>query len=154
MLNVIEKVMFLQHVDVFGDVPSEQLAYLAAIAEEVSFLEGEVVYREQDPSDGLYLVLDGKVRLERGGNQILSAGPEDAFGTWSLFDDEPRVVSATASEDARLLRIDREDFVDLLADHVQITQAILKTMVKRLRGLFEKVDREIAPVDNEQRGEN
>lgn len=85
------------------------------------------------------------MRLERGGHQILSAGSEDAFGTWSLFDDEPRVVSATASEDARLLRIDREDFVDLLADHVQITQGILKTMVKRLRGLFEKVDKEIAP---------
>jgi len=48
-------------------------------------------------------------------------------------------VTATTLEDAHLLKIDKEDFVDLLADHVQITQAILKTMARRLRGLMARV---------------
>ena len=145
MLSVIEKVIALQDVDVFSDVPSEQLSYLAAIAEEITSVEGDVIYREQDPPDGLYLVLEGKVRLDRGGSEILLAGSGDAFGTWSLFDEAPRVVTATAAEESCLLKIDREDFIDLLADHLLITQGVLKSIVKRLRGLMEKVDRGFLP---------
>ncbi|MEE8577618.1 MAG: cyclic nucleotide-binding domain-containing protein [candidate division Zixibacteria bacterium] len=139
MLTVIEKVIFLQNVDVFSDVPTEQLAYLAAIAEELNFAEGEVIYKVHEPSDALYLVLEGSVKLHIDDREITQAGPEDAFGTWALFDDEPRVTSATVLSESRLLRIDRDDFVDLLADHIQITQAILKSVVSRLRNLVERV---------------
>ncbi len=139
MLTVIEKVIFLQNVDVFSDIPSEQLAYLAAIAQEVTHIKDEVIYKIQEPSDALYLVLDGSVRLHLGEKEITVAAEKDAFGTWALFDDQPRVVTATAIEDCRLIRIDREDFMDLLADHVQITQGILKYMVSRLRGLMDRV---------------
>jgi len=69
----------------------------------------------------------------------LTAGAKDAFGTWSLLDNEPRVVTATANDDAIMLRIERNDFVDLLADNVQVTQGILKTLVKKVRGIVEKV---------------
>jgi CRP-like cAMP-binding protein len=61
---------------------------------------------------------------------------KDVFGAWALFDDEPRVATATTLEDTRLLQIDKEDFIDLLADHVEITQSILKVMVRRLRKLM------------------
>jgi CRP-like cAMP-binding protein len=139
MLSVIEKVIFLQNVDVFSEVPTEQLALLAAIAEEVSFAKGDSVYKEDDPSDALYLVIEGRVRLLRDQKEIAIADNKEAFGTWALFDEEPRVVTAIVDDDAQLLRIDREDFVDLLADHVQIAQGVLKTVVKRLRGLVERV---------------
>ena len=142
MLTAIEKVMFLQNVDIFSEVPTEQLAYLAAIAEEVTFLKGEDINREEDPADSLYLVLDGKVSLHREGNEITSTGPMEAFGTWALFDEKYRVVSATTSEETKLLRVDREDFYDILTDHVQIIEGIFKTIVKRLRRLLERIDSE------------
>lgn len=139
MLTVIEKVIFLQNVDVFSEVPSEHLAYLAAIAEEVAFDVDEVIYREQDLPDALYLVLDGSVRLHRDTEEITKAATREAFGSWALFDNEPRVVTATALEETRLLRVDREEFIDLLADHVQITEGVLKAMAGRLRGLIGRV---------------
>jgi CRP-like cAMP-binding protein len=49
------------------------------------------------------------------------------------------VVTATPLSECRLLRIDREDFFDLLADHIQITQGVFKTVVKRLRTLMQTV---------------
>jgi CRP-like cAMP-binding protein len=49
------------------------------------------------------------------------------------------MVTATADADSDLLRIDREDFIDLLADHVRIAEGVLKTVVKRLRSLVERV---------------
>ncbi|MBI4550689.1 MAG: cyclic nucleotide-binding domain-containing protein [Candidatus Latescibacteria bacterium] len=139
MLTTIEKVMFLQNVEVFGEVSTEHLAYLAAIAEEVSVVSGTTIYREQDASDAMYLVVDGRVRLHREGMEVAVAGPKEALGVWALFDDEPRVVTALAIEDTRLLRIDKEDFIDLLSDHVEIIRGVLMTLVKRLRGLAGRV---------------
>ena len=136
MLTVIEKVIFLQHVDVFSEISTEQMAYLAAIVEEVSFSKNTDIYRERDPPDAIYLVLDGKVRLHRNGSDIAIIGPQEAFGTWALFDEEPRVATATTVEDARLLRVNRDEFIDLLSDHVQITQGVLRALTKRLRGLI------------------
>ncbi len=139
MFTIIEKVIFLQSVDVFSDVPTAQLAYVAAIAEEVNYLKNETVYELDEVSDSLYLVLDGKVRLHRDGEDILVAGKNDAFGTWALFDEEPRVATASVIEDARLLRIDRDDFLELLSDHTEITQGVFKNIVGRLRGLVGRV---------------
>ena len=139
MYTTIEKVIFLQNVDVFSEVPTEQLAYVAAIAEEVSYLKNDDIYETNHPSDALYLVLEGKVKLHRDGEEITTAGAKEAFGTWALFDDEPRVTTASAVEDSRLLRIDREDFHDLLSDHTEITQAVLKNIAGRIRGLIDRV---------------
>ena len=66
-------------------------------------------------------------------------GQRDVFGTWALFDNEPRVVTAIVVEDCRVLRILKEDFIELLGDHIKITQGILRKMVKRLRNLVERV---------------
>jgi len=139
MLPVIEKVIFLQGVEIFKEVPTEELSYLAAIVKELSFLEKDVIFKENDPADALYLVQEGQVRLHRGEHEITVAGPSEAFGIWALFDEEPRVATATCVEDARLLRISREDFYDLLADHGQITQGVFKALVTRLRNLLEQV---------------
>jgi CRP-like cAMP-binding protein len=87
----------------------------------------------------MYLVLEGRVRLHRDSLEVTVAGPGDAFGTWALFDDEPRVVTATALEETRLLRIDKEDFIDLLAENVQITQGVLKALARRLHSLIGRV---------------
>jgi len=142
MLTTIEKVIFLQNVDVFADVPTEDLAYLAAIAEEIKHEKDDVIYNKDDQSDALYVVLDGKVQLHIDENVVTTAETNDAFGTWALFDEEPRVTTATPLEDSKLIRIDREDFYDLLSDHGQITQAIFKTIVKKFRGLVEKFETE------------
>lgn len=139
MLTTIEKVILLQSVDIFSQVPTEQLAFLGAIAREVEFAAGQIVYREDEPADSLYLVIAGAVRLHKAEQEITTARADQAFGTWALFDEETRLLTATASEDSRLLRIDREDFLEILADHVQISQGILKTLAGRLRNIVDRV---------------
>jgi hypothetical protein len=135
MLTPIEKVLVLQKVDLFSEVPTDQLAALAAIAREVSVLEGEIVFRTDDQADAFYLVLDGSVRLHRGERTITTAGRGDTFGTWALFDDEPRVMDAAAEADTRLLRIDAAEFADLLSDDVRFAQGVIRTVTRRLRQL-------------------
>jgi CRP-like cAMP-binding protein len=140
MLTVVEKVIFLQNVDVFEGIPTEQLSYLAAIAEEARFAKDQVIYRFGEVSDALYVVLEGEVRLHRDSEQITVAHSSDPFGAWALFDDKARVATATAVTDGRMLRVYREDFLDLLSDHSQITEGVLKMIVGRLRELLVRVE--------------
>jgi CRP-like cAMP-binding protein len=139
MFTTIEKVIFLQNVDVFSHVATEQLAHIAAIAEEVSYLENDIVYEINQASDALFVVAEGKIKIHHEGEEITTVGAREAFGTWSLFDDEPRVATATAAEDSRLLRVDREEFHELLSDYTEITQAVLKNIAGRIRGLIGRV---------------
>lgn len=139
MLTVIEKVIFLQNVEVFADVPAEQLSYLAAIAEEVSFRSGETIYNAHESGDSMYIVLEGRVRLHRDDMEIGVIEKNGALGAWALLDDEPRVVTTVTLEDTQLLRIGKDDFIDLLSDHVEITQGVLRTLTRRLHGLAGRV---------------
>jgi ATP/ADP translocase/HEAT repeat protein len=138
MLSAIEKVLLLQNVEVFSEVPTDQLAALAGIAREMAVLEGDVIFKENDSPDALYLVLEGHVGLHQGDREVTTAGKLKTFGTWALFDHEPRVLTATATEDSRLLRIDRNEFSDLLSDDVRIAQGIIRTVARRLRDLAGK----------------
>ena len=136
MLTVLEKIIILQEVEFFGLLSTEDLTHIAAIAEEVDYSAGNEIYNENGIPDSMYLVLDGQVRLHQGNTEVMTAKMNDAFGTWALLDDEPRVVTATAVENSRLIRIDKDDFIDLLADNVSVTQGIMKMLVKRVRRLM------------------
>jgi len=139
MLTVIEKVLFLQDVEIFEHVTNEDLSYIAAIAQEVRFNAEKVVYKEGDISDSMYMVLEGKVKIHIGESLVMMEDLKDVFGAWSLFDDEVRLVSATTYEDCLLLQIYKEDMLELLADHVGITEGILKAMAKRLHSVARRV---------------
>ena len=139
MLTIVEKVLFLQDVDIFKDTSTEDLAHVAAITNEVNFRAQENVYNEGDVSDSMYMVIGGIVHLHHQKQQAMIAMTKDVFGTWALFDEETRVATATTVEETRLLKIYREDFYDLLADHIRITEGVLKNLSRRLRGLLGRV---------------
>jgi CRP-like cAMP-binding protein len=81
----------------------------------------------------MFIIVTGTVRLEKNGREVLTAIDAQSFGSWALFDDEPRLMTALALRDAHLLRISREDFFELLADHDEITPVIFKAVVERVK---------------------
>ena len=131
----IEKAILLERVDHFDAVDSERLTVIAAIAEEEVHAAGDVLYRAGDLGDGMYLVVDGEVALTRDGEQVAAVGPRGTFGIWALFEAEPRMLTATASTECRVLRIGRDDFADLMAEDIHVAQSLLKSVARRLRQL-------------------
>jgi CRP-like cAMP-binding protein len=131
----IEKVLLLESVDHFDVVGTDRLAAIAAIASEQVLADGDVIYRAGDAGDAMYLVVDGEVALSRGGEEIARARARESFGAWALFEAEPRMMDAVAATECRLLRIDREDFADLMADDVHVAQSLLRSVARRLRDL-------------------
>lgn len=135
MYTVVEKVLLLQKVDLLSAARTEDLAVLASIAEEVLYPEGAKILEEGQPADGLYVIIRGRAALTKRGKEVVTLGEEEALGAWDLFEAEPRVTSARTTEESLLLRVDREDFYDLLLDYPELGQSILKALVRRLRKL-------------------
>jgi CRP-like cAMP-binding protein len=134
-LNLVEKVLALEAVDLFRNLNAEQLAEIAAISREVHFPPGETILAAKQPIDSLFVVIDGEVELRRDGSSFHTAGAGEVLGAWALFDDHPGGVEGSARTDVKLLRVSRTDFYDLLTDHSQITQAVFSTLVRRFRQL-------------------
>ena len=145
MLTNLEKVLLLQNVDSFSQVTLEQLSYLAAIAQEITVPPGEQLYREGDSPDGLYIVVSGSVLMRHSLQDIDRIMPNDAFGVWALFDDEPRLTTAETVEETRLLFVPREEFYSVLSDHVDIVAGLFKHLAQRLRKLTILVERQTRP---------
>ncbi len=134
-LSPVEKVLCLQRVDILKYATTEMLTYIGSIAEAVTVPAMAVIFSEQEISDAMYVVVTGRVRLEKEGKDVLIAGPSQSFGTWALFDNVPRVMTAIALEEAVLLKIASETFYEFLADHEEVTPAIFKAVIERVKTL-------------------
>jgi CRP/FNR family cyclic AMP-dependent transcriptional regulator len=134
LLSTVEKVLFLKSIDLFSQIPGEDLAQVALIATEEAREQGEEIFAEGEAGDALYLVLDGKVRVHRGDRQIAELGERECFGEMAILDASPRSATVTAVKDTNLLKISREDFQEIMAEKPEIALGIIKVLSHRLRG--------------------
>jgi CRP-like cAMP-binding protein len=135
-LTTLERAIRLQKVDLFSDLETDLLALLASVTHQVFVRQGHTLFAEKSPLRALYVVLGGRMEMYRGNQAIFTVSTDETIGNWALFDDQPSVVTARAAEDTWLLRIDREDFFDLLSDHTEITRKLFQALLKRVRTLL------------------
>jgi CRP/FNR family transcriptional regulator, cyclic AMP receptor protein len=136
VLRPVDKVLCLQTVDVFRHATTEMLAFIGSIAKETVVMAGRPIFEEEDVSDAMYVVVEGHVQLEKSGSEVMTVGAGQSFGTWALFDNEPRVMTARALSDVLLLKIRSADFYDLLSDHEEITPVMFRAVIKRVKTLI------------------
>jgi CRP-like cAMP-binding protein len=141
-MTAVERAIALREVEAFRSVPMEQLAHVAAASREERFAEGSVFFREGDPPGGLLVVLEGAVRLERGGKVLGEAVAGETLGAWSLFDEHRRRATAMAARDTRVLILEREAFYEVLSEHVEIVKSMFRDLVHRLLALAGPADEE------------
>ncbi len=133
MLTTVEKVLFLKSIDLFSQIPGEDLAQVALVANEEAREATEDIFVEGDVGDALFLVLEGKVRVHRQEKTIAELGERECFGEMAILDASPRMATVTAISDVALLKISREDFEELLQEKHAIAQGIIKVLTRRLR---------------------
>jgi len=133
MISTVERVLFLKSVELFSHIPGEDLAQVAAIAQEVNFEKGALVIQEGEVGDSMYLVVEGEVMIHKLGQTITHLGEREAFGEMALLDNEPRSASVTAVRDTTCLKIDRDDVYELMSEKVEIAHGIIRVLTQRLR---------------------
>jgi AAA family ATP:ADP antiporter len=135
MVN-IEMMVFLQGVDLFAHCNADQVLRLAAIAGESAVDKGASIYRSGDPPDALYCVVEGRIRLGDADDPDTGTviGPKGRFGVLDILSGRPRSGDAVAETEVRLLKIEAEDFFDLLSNNIDIVKALFRTVASSSGG--------------------
>jgi hypothetical protein len=138
VLSITDKMIFLRRVSIFSSMTLEQIRVLTAHLDEQHFLASEVILREGDFSQELYIIVSGKVRFvkdygkpqERTLN-ILETG--DFFGEMAIFENAPRSVTAVAVEEAELLVLSPDKFKQTIYQKPDMVFEIFRELSARLR---------------------
>jgi CRP/FNR family transcriptional regulator, cyclic AMP receptor protein len=139
VIGTAEKVLFLKGVPLFAAISGEDLAEIALIAEEVRADGGDVLMREGEYGDAMYLVADGRVRVRAGEREVATLGAREIFGEMALLDPGPRSATVEAVDDVTLLRIGRDDLADLMAERPEVPAGLIKVLARRLREAIKTV---------------
>ena len=103
----------LAMVPMFADFSKKHLHRLAADTDELIFQPGQIIVREGDPGEALFVVLEGQAKVVRGKRKVGEVLPGDFFG--------------------ELLRLFRRTLTALLEEEPQVITKLLDGIVRRLR---------------------
>ena len=81
----------------------------------------------------MYIIVTGEVRVHDGDVTLVTLGSRRIMGELSALDPQPRSASITALRDSILLRVDHATLVDLIAEHIEVAQGIIRFLIRRYR---------------------
>jgi HEAT repeat protein len=140
MLSTIEKVLILKTLDTFAQIPDDILAELALRLDTSEVAAGDSVFHKGEYGNSMYIIIDGKVRVHDGERTLNYLGERDVFGEMAILDPAPRVASITAVERTRLLCLDQETLYELMEDHSEVAQGIIRVLSQHLRARVQDID--------------
>jgi CRP/FNR family cyclic AMP-dependent transcriptional regulator len=130
-----QKESMLAKVPLFSAMKGRELAELARNCDEIDVQTGRVLAQEGKSGQEFFVLIDGRVGIDRGGAHLRDLGPGDFFGELALLSQGPRTATATALTDSRLLVLTRQQFNSLLVLHPPIQEAVLESVAERLARL-------------------
>ncbi len=124
-------------------------SFLASLSRQERFTAGQTIFREGDPGDNLYVIVEGEVRIGKfipgAGEEALAVLEHGAFfGEMALVDDEPRTATATAHTDPTVVLAISKDVLGGLLDirrisSLRLLQMLCRIAAQRLRELDSKI---------------
>jgi CRP-like cAMP-binding protein len=145
------RLQLTQKQDLFSEqkLSRMEIRFLASLSKERQLKSGEVLFREGDAGDAMYVVVDGRVRISK---HIPGAGEEalafmdrgDWFGEMALIDNQPRSADATAHDGPAVVLAIPRDVVSGLLDirkvsSLRLLKILCDLVAKRLREVDDKL---------------
>jgi CRP/FNR family transcriptional regulator, cyclic AMP receptor protein len=133
---------FIKTVRLFREFHEPELLALTGRLREKRLRKGQVLFREGEQGEELFLVRDGAILVSKAVTgkveQVLARfGPGDFFGEMSLFDHSPRSATIQAETDCMLLALDRENLNGLIQVNPRAAAAffhgLVQVFIERLR---------------------
>ncbi|MCA9973011.1 MAG: Crp/Fnr family transcriptional regulator [Anaerolineales bacterium] len=135
----MDKIAFLKQSPLFAALSEAQLRQIAADVVERRFASGEIIFREGDPGQVLYVVRSGQVRIFVNGvdgsetSVILFGRAGEMFGELAVVDGLPRSATAVALDTTILYLITRADFRKHMQRCPQFALNFMKELSMRVR---------------------
>lgn len=130
-------VTLLKRAPVFASLEDRELQRISEVCQEQQFKVNEVIFKEGDPGNRLFIVAEGEVRISReipgSGEEALAVlKPGACFGEMAIFDRSQRSTDAIANSKLRCVTIARPDFEMLLDFDRDIAYKVLWAVVRLL----------------------
>lgn len=127
----------LARIPFFTDLPEDELDRIMAQLEIVNLKSGEILFREGDPGENMYIVVSGDLEIlmapDTDNELILNRVPQGEYiGEMSLVTGAPRTASVRAHGDVVLLSMSRAQLLDLLRQHPQLASTMVSVLSHRL----------------------
>lgn len=130
---------FLQDIPLFQGLSVQQLQSISQDIQPRQFNQNDIIFREGDPGQVVYLVQSGQVRIYVNGldgsetSVILFGRPGDMFGELAVIDGLPRSATAVALGETLLYTINRESFRQHMQRFPQLALNFMKELTHRVR---------------------
>jgi serine/threonine protein phosphatase PrpC len=115
----------LANMPLFSRLTERELMRVMQLVEVREYGDGDLVIREGDKGDELFIVLDGKVRVSRGEQTLTHLGQGEHVGEMALIRSVPRSATVAAVGAAELIAIRRADFFEILRKEHEIAVKML-----------------------------
>jgi CRP/FNR family transcriptional regulator, cyclic AMP receptor protein len=133
----------LEQSKLFHSLNEAEMRLLRKVAVEKTVAAEEVIFKEGDPGDGLYVVKEGLVVIYavigQGQKQpFAKIGPGDFFGEMAVLDKEPRSATVMAEQPSTLFFISRDDLHQMLEASPRLAVALVREFSLRMRDFNRK----------------
>ena len=144
--HLIDRILLFEKAEIFAGLNLDERAAIASLAKIERHHSRQAIYRQGDPSTTLYVLINGGVDFHRDGSFVgrMDAGTRQiCFGDIGFLDRKPRPYSATAckgTEFTEVFAVNRQDFMDLVADRIELLDGLFSVLVGQLRTELETVE--------------
>src|SRR5258706_8164704 len=145
----------LRSVPLFASLDDTAAGRLRSLLLVHTVKSGDAIFRTGDSGDSLCLIESGRVRIsmtDELDKQIILAelAEGDFFGEIALIDGQPRTADATATEDARVAVLSREDFLSFVHSNPDVAMEMISAVSHRLRRTDDLLRRRVSRNFNEE----
>ena len=131
--NIKERVDILKSVVIFSESSDKIRKRLASSLVDVFTKKNQAVFHKGDHLSAMYIIVKGTVKVHVDDHIFAQLKERDFFGEYSLIDSSVRSATVTAIEDTHSLRLDQKEFLKIIEEDIEVSKAILKALIKRLR---------------------
>jgi CRP-like cAMP-binding protein len=126
----------LQRLPMLKEIDPAKLKLIALVAERVEFAPGDVLYRQGDPSDAVFVTFGGRLSVVAEGAEtesvIWSLQNAVMLGQVGILSGHPRVVTIRAEEQVSALKLSSDDFNMLIHDVPPFAVAVMRELALQL----------------------
>ncbi len=151
LMDNAQKVNCLKSVEFIKSLPPEKIRHLASDCGEIIVPADNVIFRDEDPGESMFIVLTGAVELIKNNQVIATLGPGEFIGETALIQSEPRSATAKSVSRCHLLEIDREQFLRHLGCDSKALFAFMRSLTKRNMNALHDMKQRLRLLQNQEK---